>query len=224
MNKHNTSPLADGVLADTLPISVRVINETETNTVNARDLHSAMGIKQDYSNWLGNSIEEYGFLKDIEFIIIGKECALDLFVAKYLSLAERSEQGRAICGYLAQYERETGNDITSHYKIMCEALKEDISHAGREATTRDYSDESDMVYRILLGGMTAKEWALQHGYTGDPRQYMSALQLKHLSYLENANTTLIEMAGDRHFRKNELSTLSMVWLMRNKGEVYAPAL
>jgi hypothetical protein len=37
-----------------------------------------------------------------------------------------------------------------------------------------------MIARIVLGGMTAKQWAQENGITGEPRDSMNAAQLEHL--------------------------------------------
>ncbi len=39
-----------------------------------------------------------------------------------------------------------------------------------------------MIARIVLGGMTAKQWAQVNGIDREPRDSMSAGQLEHLSY------------------------------------------
>ncbi len=43
-----------------------------------------------------------------------------------------------------------------------------------------------MLARIVLGGMTAKQWAQANGITGEPRDHMSTLQPEHLLTLSRA--------------------------------------
>jgi hypothetical protein len=45
---------------------------------------------------------------------------------------------------------------------------------GKETQARHYSNESNMIARIVLGGMTAKQWAQVNGIDGEPRDSMSA--------------------------------------------------
>jgi hypothetical protein len=74
-----------------------------------------------------------------------------------------------------------------------------------------------MIARIVLGGMTAKQWAQVNGIDGEPRDSMSAGQLEHLSYLESTNITLIDMGMEYDQRKAELIRLSQRWLAKRLG-------
>ncbi len=78
-----------------------------------------------------------------------------------------------------------------------------------------------MIARIVLGGMTAKQWAQENGITGEPRDSMNAAQLEHLSYLESTNITLIELGQDYDQRKAELIRLSQRWLAKRAGVNHA---
>ncbi len=60
----------------------------------------------------------------------------------------------------------------------------------KETQARHYSNESNMIARIVLGGMTAKQWAQVNGIDGEPRDSMSVGQLEHLSYLESTNISV----------------------------------
>ncbi len=71
-----------------------------------------------------------------------------------------------------------------------------------------------MIARIVLGGMTAKQWAQANGITGEPRDSMNAAQLEHLAYLESTNITLIDMGMEYEQRKGELTRLSQRWLTK----------
>jgi ABC-type siderophore export system fused ATPase/permease subunit len=75
-----------------------------------------------------------------------------------------------------------------------------------------------MLARIVLGGMTARQWAQANSITGEPRDHMSTLQLEHLSYLEQSNITLIELGQGYRQRKAELIRLSQRWLARRMEE------
>jgi hypothetical protein len=74
-----------------------------------------------------------------------------------------------------------------------------------------------MIARIVLGGMTAKQWAQVNGIDREPRDSMSAGQLEHLSYLESTNITLIDMGMEYGQRKAELIRLSQRWLAKRLG-------
>ncbi|EAQ9999149.1 antA/AntB antirepressor family protein, partial [Salmonella enterica] len=91
---------------------------------------------------------------------------------------------------------------------------------GKTTQPHNYTTEANILARIVLGGMTAKQWAQSNGVTGDPRDHMNALQLEHLSYLEQSNITLIETRQDYHQRKAELMRLSQRWLVRHMEVIH----
>lgn len=69
----------------------------------------------------------------------------------------------------------------------------------------------------LLGGLTAKQWAKMHGIEGEPRDAMTVDQLKHMSYLDCTNITLLEMGMDYPQCKAELTRLSQRWMAKQLG-------
>ncbi|EJX3462168.1 antA/AntB antirepressor family protein, partial [Salmonella enterica] len=98
----------------------------------------------------------------------------------------------------------------------------DLLRAEQGKTTRphNYTTEANMLARIVLGGVTARQWAQSNGITGEPRDHMNALQLEHLSYLEQSNITLIETGQHYRQRKAELMRLSQRWLARHMEDCH----
>ncbi|WP_368893406.1 antA/AntB antirepressor family protein [Kluyvera ascorbata] len=159
---------------------------------------------------------------------------LSLDMAKEVAMVERNEQGRAILRYFiqceealqrsvpeiaAQYRRQLKARIgaASLFKPMCVALENARAEQGKQTQARHYSNESNMIARIVLGGMTARQWAQVNGIDGEPRDGMSSDQLEHLFYLEQTNITLIELGKDYGERKAELIRLSQRWLAKRLG-------
>jgi phage anti-repressor protein len=91
-------------------------------TVNARDLHTALEVGRDFSTWIKGRIEEYGFAEgeDYEIIVpktgdysgpgnpnfIPKDYLLSVDMAKELAIVENNETGRKIRRYLIRIERK----------------------------------------------------------------------------------------------------------------------
>ncbi|MCK2747059.1 antA/AntB antirepressor family protein [Escherichia coli] len=160
-----------------------------------------------------------------------KDYLLSVGMAKELAMIERNDQGRAIRRYFIQCEEELQRSVpeiaaryrrqlkarisaANLFKPMCVALESARAEQGKQTQARHYSNESNMIARIVLGGMTAKQWAQANGITGEPRDHMNAAQLEHLSYLESTNITLIDMGMEYEQRKGELTRLSQRWLAK----------
>lgn len=156
---------------------------------------------------------------------------ISLNMGKETAMMERTEQGRAVRLYFIRCEEELHKaapkkaaalrrelkariTVASYFKPMCAALELQRAEHGKATLPHHYTTEANMLARIVLGGMTAKQWAKANGITGEPRDHMSTLQLEHLSYLEQSNITLIELGQDYHQRKAELMRLSQRWLAR----------
>ncbi|EOW5526096.1 TPA: antA/AntB antirepressor family protein [Escherichia coli] len=161
----------------------------------------------------------------------GKDYLLSVGMAKELAMIERNDQGRAIRRYFIQCEEELQRSVpeiaaryrrqlkarigaANLFKPMCVALESARAEQGKQTQARHYSNESNMIARIVLGGMTAKQWAQANDITGEPRDSMNAAQLEHLAYLESTNITLIDMGMEYEQRKGELTRLSQRWLAK----------
>ncbi|WP_053083845.1 antA/AntB antirepressor family protein [Providencia rettgeri] len=156
-------------------------------------------------------------------------------MAKELGMVERTEQGRLIRQYFIKCEEALHNEtptitkqlrqqlksrlkVASYFKPMCSALDLARMEQGKNTLPRHYTIESNMLNRIVFGGLTAKAWTKQNGIIGNTRDSMNETQLEHLSYLEQTNTTLIELGMDYHTRKNKLVSLSQKWLAQRVEE------
>lgn len=97
----------------------------ETNgqrAVNARDLHAFLESKQDFSTWIKNRIEQYGFIENQDYQILAPqnygaswggnnkiEYALSIDMAKELSMVERTQKGKEARSYFIICEKIATN-------------------------------------------------------------------------------------------------------------------
>ena len=47
----------------------QTINGNAIETVSARELHTFLGSKQDFSTWIKNRIEKYGFVENVDYLL-----------------------------------------------------------------------------------------------------------------------------------------------------------
>lgn len=89
--------------------------------VNARDLHVSLGVGRDFTNWIKDRIETYGFIEGEDFSpnlaktsFLGRprtEYHLSIDMAKELAMIENNEVGRQIRRQLIAFEREVPSVI-----------------------------------------------------------------------------------------------------------------
>ncbi|MBF0320691.1 MAG: antA/AntB antirepressor family protein [Nitrospirae bacterium] len=101
-----------------IPINQSTIQNEVVQSVNARDLHVFLESKQDFSDWIKNRIDEYGFIEGNEFSInLGKtsnrkggrpskEYTLTLDMAKELAMVERNAKGKQARRYFIECEKK----------------------------------------------------------------------------------------------------------------------
>ncbi|PHM31171.1 antA/AntB antirepressor family protein [Xenorhabdus innexi] len=250
-SKTSQKNISELSFAEMLPVIQGNINGQLVNSVSAKSLHKALGVKRNFSAWMSDRINQYEFIEGRDYSIVEnlsypnsdsaksrqqltKDYHVIINTAKELAMVERTEQGRLIRQYFIKCEealhkvapivtKQLRNELKSRLKVanyfkpMCSALEMARMEQGKITKPTHYSNESNMLSRIILAGLTAKQWAQQHGIIGNPRDAMSELQLEHLSYLEQTNTTLIELGMDYHVRKDKLTGLSQKWLAQRVG-------
>lgn len=98
-----------------IPTFNGIINGERQLLVNARELHAFLESKQEFSAWIGNRIEQYGFVDEQDFLIILSKTQnggrpridyhLTLDMAKELSMVERNEKGKEARRYFIDCEK-----------------------------------------------------------------------------------------------------------------------
>lgn len=237
--------------ASLIPVISGRISGRESNIVSAKSLHQTLGVGRVFGSWFNGRVSQYGFVRGTDFDQLTPErveingagrpvvdYVITIGMAKELAMVERNQQGRDVRQYFIQCEEELHRsapevaarfrrqlkarlNAANYFKPMCEALDVARSELGKQTQQRHYANESNMLARIVLGGLTAKQWAQNSGINGEPRDAMSIEQLEHLSYLEQTNITLIELGQDYQQRKAELMRLSQRWLAKRLGVGHA---
>lgn len=109
-------------------------NDRQEQLVDARELHNALGNKRQFSDWIKQRIEQYGFIKNVDFTAFSQNCekpqggrpkteyALTLDTAKEIAMVENNEQGRKIRRYFIEVEKRARN-MFEIPKTLPEALR-----------------------------------------------------------------------------------------------------
>ena len=96
-----------------IPVFNGLIQNQPVQLCNARELHAFVESKQQYTDWIKNRINEYGFIRDEDYLVITertngrprKEYHITLDMGKELGMVERNERGRQIRQYFIRCER-----------------------------------------------------------------------------------------------------------------------
>lgn len=94
-------------------------------TVNARDLHAFLKVGKDFSTWIKDRIEQYGFEENRDFAVFteiggnpnggrpAKEYALSIDTAKEVAMVERNDQGKRARLYFIECERRAKDPLAA---------------------------------------------------------------------------------------------------------------
>ena len=118
--KNDISVLNKSQVEALITINNLNINNERIQTVNARELHSYLESKQDFSTWIKKRINDYGFLENTDFIRFHKKMEannatlIDYFIsidmAKELSMVERNDKGKKARQYFIECEKQSKNN------------------------------------------------------------------------------------------------------------------
>ncbi|GAB5125513.1 TPA: antA/AntB antirepressor family protein [Escherichia coli] len=103
-----------------IPVFNGTIDNETTLLVNARDLHTFLGVGKRFASWITERIAEYGFVENQDYILVSpnreikgrggdrrsKDYHLTLDTAKETAMVERNEKGRQIRRYFIECEKK----------------------------------------------------------------------------------------------------------------------
>lgn len=101
-----------------IPVSQSSINSQAVQTVNARDLHSFLGINKDFSNWIKDQIQRARLKENQDFIVFAEkgenlkggrpslEYHLTIEAGKHIGMMSGSDKGFEVRDYFIECERQ----------------------------------------------------------------------------------------------------------------------
>ena len=110
---------------------------------------------------------------------------------------------------IAEIERQKNDDTARlECRPMTKALKDTRGEIGKETKPFHYSNEHNMIYRVVLG-VTKKKWCEAHDIDKKERfrDYMPAPMIDAIADMQRVNTDLIELGMEYKERKAKLDKL-----------------
>ena len=104
-------------MQELIPLQLQTINGDTVETVSARELHSFLESRQDFSTWIKNRIERYEFVENKDYIsfhrkmerVVGGTVRIEYFVsvgmAKELAMVENNDKGSQARKYFIECEK-----------------------------------------------------------------------------------------------------------------------
>ena len=140
--------------AFSININAAAIGSESINTVNARDLHAFLEVGRDFSNWIKNRIEAYGFAENVDYVTaqnlrspnlassksrpqLATDYLVSIDMAKELAMVERTEKGRQVRRYFIECEKALhfrSNDLflqLARAEVALQSATLTASDAGR---------------------------------------------------------------------------------------------
>lgn len=121
-----------------VPVKRREIGPAHVETVNARDLHAALHVGRDFSDWIKRRIQNYGFEEGTDFTVFDStitgnqrkrggdrktvEYFLTIDMAKELAMLENNDAGKRVRRYFIEMERAAREHILSEKMQQAIAL------------------------------------------------------------------------------------------------------
>ena len=183
----------------------RVMNSIESlaasGHLGASDFRASSYISKQNKEIPCYELTERGFLIAMPFI--GGEKARDgqvRLVDSFIQYRERARQEAAI-----QAERDLAR---VEYRPMTNAIKASKESEGKDAEHYHFSNEANLINRIVLGATSAKfRKDNDIGKAEAIRDYLTAEQIRAITELQRADTVFINMGWDFDKRKAELNIL-----------------
>lgn len=121
----------DLIMTELFVLVNRPVAGQAQQTVNARELHAFLESKQEFSNWIKNRIEDYGFLDGVDFLTnLSKtqgrpriDYFLSLDMAKELSMVERNAKGKQARQYFIDCEKRLSGSLKIDFNDPLQAAK-----------------------------------------------------------------------------------------------------
>ena len=132
-----------------ITIQTKVIGTEETNAVNARELHRALEIRKDFSDWIKAQIKGLGLEENVDYVsfpqkveretgaTVRTEYILTLDAAKHIAMASRSAKGKEVRAYFIEVEKRWRGGMVAGQNLsaVVEMVAENLARLGEVVAT-----------------------------------------------------------------------------------------
>ena len=133
-----------------ITIQTKIIGTEETNAVNARELHEALEIQKDFSDWIKAQIKSLGLEANVDYVTtplkrgianggykIVNEYILTLDAAKHIAMASRSAKGKEVRAYFIEVEKRWRGGMVAGQNLsaVVEMVAENLARLGEVVAT-----------------------------------------------------------------------------------------
>jgi phage anti-repressor protein len=194
--------------------------ETE-QLINARELHEFLEVGKDFTSWIKDRIEKYGFVENQDYIltftktgergnVTRHDYILRLDVAKEIAMVENNSKGRLVRRYFIEAEKRfreeklTRARSKAERRLFTDVLKEMLPESPNKKWAYKYY--TDLVYKIVTG-KNAKQLRELYGLSRDEsvRSCLSQVELKEVMNYERIIESLLEFGQNYEGVKEILS-------------------
>lgn len=188
--------------------------------VNGRELHQFLDVGKDFSTWMKDRIEKYGFEEGIDFTLtltkVGERSNVtrhDYFIqldtAKEIAMVENNEQGRKVRRYFIQIEKKHKTQMSQpqlpqNYKEALIALVGEVEKNERlQLENAELRTKVKYVDQILMckATMTITQIAKDYGLSGP--QLNKILHEEKVQYKQNRQWLLYQKYSDKGYTRSE---------------------
>ena len=217
-------------------------NENGDQVVSARELHCFLESKQDFSNWMKNRIDKYGFIENHDFVSFNKiierekgastriEYALTLDMAKELSMVEANEKGQQARRYFIACEKAAlalTTRIASPKELAQMVIDAENAKEEAERKLAIAMPRVDYVEQVLNSGSfrTVNEIAMDLGITN--QKLNKLLCEKGIQYYQNGRYMLYAQYRNKGYAQNHTDIKNghtftyMVWSETGRAFIHS---
>lgn len=101
-----------------VPVLLRQVGASEVQTVDARELHKALGVNARFNDWIARRLDPFLFIENRDFVhysvlsngpVPRAEYALSIRTAKHIAMMERTAKGEQIRDYFIAIEEQANS-------------------------------------------------------------------------------------------------------------------